>query len=167
MKKQTSEIVEGLINLTYKGKDPNVLFDQYKLYVESMDKISERRYQANSFFLLLHTVLISSITGFLSLSNQSTTRYGWIFFATIAGIVLSYTWYHLIQSYKQLNTGKFKIIHALEELLPVKIYSYEWEVLKHGDGTVYKPFSHIEILIPIVFGLFYGVIIIVLLVEIL
>lgn len=42
------------------------LFEQYKLYVESAEKISDRRQNANNYFLTINTALIS----FLGISFQ-------------------------------------------------------------------------------------------------
>lgn len=38
------------------------LFEQYKLYVEMADRISARRMLANSFFVGVHTALITAFT---------------------------------------------------------------------------------------------------------
>jgi len=165
MNKQSTESNAELFNKGSAGKDASLLFEQYRLYVESMDRISERRYQANTFFLTVNTILVTSLTGFLSLTKQPITRYGWIIFSAIAGIIFSFTWCRLIQSYRQLNRGKFKIIHALETHLPARLFAAEWDVLNHGDGTVYKPFSHIEMQVPLVFVLLYAALVIVLLIE--
>jgi len=55
-----------------------------------------------------------------------------------------------------LNTGKFKVLHKIESKLPLAIYEYEWEVLEEGKNKkVYYPFSHIELLIPWLFGIIY------------
>lgn len=146
-------------------RETELLFEQYKLYVELMDKVSERRHQANSFFLTVNTILVTALTSFVALTQQPHLRYGWVIGAVIAGIIFCLTWCRLIQSYKQLNTGKFEIIHLLETRLPARLFYAEWEVLKRGDGTVYKPFSHEEKRVPIIFLLLYAVLGIFLLLE--
>lgn len=42
------------------------LFEQYKLYIQSAEKISDRRQNANNYFITINTALIS----FLGLSFQ-------------------------------------------------------------------------------------------------
>jgi hypothetical protein len=168
MPTQPTDVMEKLFSKPpseMSEREASLLLEQYKLYVELMDKVSERRHQANSFFLTVNTLLVTALTGFISLTQQPKTRYGWIIFAAIAGIVFCLTWCRLIQSYKQLNTGKFKIIHMLETRLPARLFDAEWDALNRGDGTVYKPFSHIEMLVPVVFALLYLVLIIVLVPE--
>ncbi len=118
-------------------QEANLLIEQYKLYVEIMDKVSERRHQTNSFLLTVNTVLITLLAGFVSLTKQSNQSV-WLIVAAIAGGVFCYTWWRLIQSYGQLNAGKFKVIYLLETRLPARLFEAEWNALSHGDGTVYN-----------------------------
>ena len=72
-------------------------------------------------------------------------------------------WFSHIKASKQLNTGKFKIIHLIEKNLILRPYGAEWLALGQGkDKTLYKPFSGIETIIPWVF---FGLNIIVLLIQ--
>ena len=87
------------------------IFEQYKLYVEMADRISARRMLANSFFLGIHTALITAFTVLLKEKILSATLIGLSpFFAVI---VLCYVWWRIVHSYRQLNSGKFKVIHSI------------------------------------------------------
>lgn len=131
------------------------LFEQYKLYVESIEKTSDRRQQGNNYFLTINTALISLIG--LSFQFKIFENVNWIkALLAIVGIIICIVFWFLIRSYKQLNTGKFKVIHEIEKVLPLALYKYEWEILGKGeDKSKYYPFSHIELLIPWIFGLIY------------
>ncbi len=132
------------------------LFDQYKLYVESIEKTSDRRQSANSYFLTINTALISIIG--LSTQIEFFQESKWVYILLSAiGVIISIIFWFLIRSYKQLNTGKFKVLHQIEERLPIALYENEWKILGEGkDNSKYFPFSHIELYIPIVFGLIYA-----------
>lgn len=135
------------------------LLEQYKMYVEMADRISTRRQTANSYFLSINTALLA----FLGISSR-IENFGYSLFLSIlisiAGIVLCYTWYRLVRSYKDLNTGKFKVIHELEKKLPSSPYDAEWEAVGEGKNSkLYLPFTHIEIRIPWIFMLLYIVVI--------
>lgn len=68
----------------------------------------------------------------------------------------------MLRSYKQLNTGKFEVLHEIEKKLPLALYGFEWKILKEGkEKDVYFPFSHVEMLIPQVFGIAYFVLLLV------
>ncbi len=133
----------------------NHLFEQYKLFIESVEKTSDRRQQANNYFITINTALISFIG--LSFQINLFKNLPWlkILFAVL-GIVICFVFYFLIKSYKQLNTGKFAVIHEIEKHLPLALYKYEWQVLGEGkDKTKYYPFSHVELWIPRIFGILY------------
>ncbi len=129
-----------------------------------MDKVSERRYLANSFFLTINTVLVGLIAGFGAFLHQSQLL--WVIIACSAGFLLSYTWRRLIVSYKELNSGKFTIIHMLESRLPANLFAAEWDVLGKGIGPEYTPFSRTELNVPIVFMVLYVIIPILIILEI-
>ena len=70
----------------------------------------------------------------------------------LAGIAISYMWYRLIRSYRDLNSAKFKVIHQIEKKLPLSPFDAEWEAVGRGENSsLYLPFTHIEIGIPWVF----------------
>lgn len=146
-----SELENKLFNEKLVGSEQNtrVLFEQYKLYVELMDKVSERRNNVNTFFLSLNSILVTGLTVFLSQAKGPETHCAWIWIAAVAGIVSSVTWRRLVWSYGHLNTGKFQIIHLLESRLPARLFDAEWDALKHGE--LYKPFTQTELNVPLIF----------------
>jgi len=123
------------------------LFEQYRLYVDMADRISSRRQTANSYFLSINTALLGFV-GYVG--TKDTTGYLWL--VAPAGIALSYLWYRLIRSYRDLNTAKFKVVHEIEKRLPLSPYDAEWEAMGRGNNpALYKPFTHIETGVPWVF----------------
>jgi len=134
-----------------KNTDLNKILEIYKIYLQMADKISDRRQSANSFFLAINTVIVSSIS-YISISNTAYSSNLFYIFVSIAGMVICYYWYRLIRSYKDLNSGKFKVIHQIESYLPLSPYDTEWEMLGRGkDKKKYLPFTKIEMRIPWVF----------------
>jgi len=124
----------------------------YKLYVGMVDKISERRQAANSFFLTINTVIVGLIS-YLQLGQTVKTGSFFYLIVSVAGMIICYAWYRLVLSYKQLNSGKFKVIHLIEQKLPLAPYDAEWEMIGRGeDVKKYLPFTHVEFFVPWVFG---------------
>jgi len=135
------------------GYDDHAL-NQYRLYVEMADRISERREKANSFFLALNTAAVG-VSTYLTLSRASAHALveGSI---SLAGMTLCYLWYRIISSYRDLNSAKFKVVHEMEAQLPFKPYDAEWEAVGRGKNKkLYLPFTHIEILVPWIFLLLH------------
>lgn len=130
------------------------LFEQYKLYVELADRISARRMLANSFFVGVHTALITAFAVLLKEKMLLPSLIGLAPF--LAVILLCFVWWRVGHSYRQLNSGKFKVVHALEQMLPVAPYDAEWIALGGGkDRKLYLPLTHIENWVPVCFGVLY------------
>ena len=118
----------------------------YKMYVASAEATSARRQSANSFYLSVNTA-VAGLAGYLS---DSSSLFGWVI--SLAGILLCISWQRAVRAYKDLNTGKFKVIHKIERELPLSVYTEEWKALGQGhDPRLYLPFTRIEIWIPRVF----------------
>jgi hypothetical protein len=129
------------------------LFDQYKLMVEMADRVSARRMQANTFFLTVNTALLAV---FASLVKEEVL-FGFVGALPIGALlILCYVWWRIVFSYQQLNSGKFRVIHQLEQQLPVAPYAAEWIAVGEGkDPKRYLPLTHVENWVPRLFGLLY------------
>lgn len=151
-------VKEFLMSAEEKGYGANFkdhLLEQYKVYVQSAEKISDRRQSAISYFLTINAALISMIG--LSTQADILREAQWVrSIIAILGMFICVIFWFLIRSYKQLNTGKFRVIHEVEDLLPLSLYKREWTLLEEGKNRkIYFPFSHVELLIPWIFGIFY------------
>ena len=131
------------------------LLEQYKMYVQLADKISDRRHIANAFFISINTALVT-ILGTLKLKESTWIGPAWHAIVAMAGGVLCWTWYQTLRSYQNLNRGKFAVIHEIEQRLPIRPYDAEWATLGHGKlPEVYKPFTRVEQIVPGVFACLY------------
>jgi hypothetical protein len=131
------------------------LLEQYKVYLESAESNSSRRQNANSYFVTINTALIAFLS-YIHLGNQSNTNYYWLI--ALAGIAISFMWYRLIRSYRDLNSAKFQVLHQIEKKLPISPFDAEWEAVGRGKNSkLYLPFTNIEVGIPWVFLLLHVV----------
>lgn len=130
----------------------------YKLYVEMADRISSRRQSANSFFLSVNTAIIAVVSYIqLGLSKGENGDFYWLI--SLAGMALCYMWYRLIRSYKDLNSGKFKVVHSIEQNLPISPYDAEWESIGRGkNAKLYLPFTRVEMVVPWIFFVLHSVV---------
>jgi len=134
----------------------NHILEQYKIYIEMADRISERRNLANVFFLTLNTLCLTAI-GFM-FEKVSLIDPKWIILFPLFGVmILCLIWWWLLRSYRDLNSAKYKVVGHLERKLPASPYwSAEWEELGKGkDISKYLPLTALEKFIPMVFGLTY------------
>jgi len=132
----------------------SLLGGQYQLYVEMADRISARRMLANSFFVGVNTALIAALTIMLKNEILVPDLLGFAPFAAV--LLMCGVWWRLIKSYRQLNSAKFQIIHALEQALPADPYTAEWMLLDKGHSPQdYLPLTHVESWVPWCFALLY------------
>jgi len=130
------------------------LLEQYKLYVEMADKISERRMQTNKFYISLLSGLLALLSILVSVGKLNQT----LIFAlvSILGIALCVLWYINIRSYRCLNSGKFKVIHEIEQELPFRCYDREWEILGRGKKVKkYLQLTRVEQYVPFILAIPY------------
>ncbi|MDE0199668.1 MAG: hypothetical protein OXK78_15800 [Caldilineaceae bacterium] len=130
------------------------LFEQYKICVEMADRVSARRMLANSFFAGVHTTLAIAFTVLLKEKVLQSSLL--IFVPLVALLLLCYLWWSVVNSYRQLNSGKYKVVLALEQMLPVAPYHAEWIALGEGkDRKLYRPLTYEEKWVPVCFGVLY------------
>lgn len=122
---------------------------QYKLAVEMADRVSARRGTANLFYLSIQTTLLTA-AGLTYTTMQHATWYSTVTIA-LTGCTISGAWWRQLQSYKLLNQAKFVVINAMEDRLPVKVFSEEWEILKQQTSS-YIELGAIERVVPWLFA---------------
>jgi hypothetical protein len=152
-------IPKGIASLDEKQR--SVLFEQYKLFVDTMERVVNRRQTAHNFFLSANG-FVFTVVGFIAKDLKESPFFAFPIVAVcIVGVILSFTWYRLCRYYGLLNGGKFKVIHLLEQYLPARLFWAEWVALGKGnDPQKYQSFSRVEARMPIVFLVCYAVVIV-------
>ena len=136
------------------------LLDQYKLYVEMADRVSQRRDQSNRFYAGLVSAIIALLVvmGRLGVSGS-----GWsiaLLAAGLLGAALSLVWFINLGSYRALNSAKFRVINQMESQLPYAGYTEEWAYLRPAEGPArYFQLTRIERYVPLlILALFVGIV---------
>lgn len=140
----------------YGGHFKEHLLEQYKLYVEMADRISDRRERSNRFYISLLSALLALLS--IIVGRNILNRLQTVVFMTIGilGLGLCSLWIINIRSYRQLNSGKFKVIHEMEQNLPFNCYDREWEILGEGkEPKSYLQLTRVEQYIPIILAIPY------------
>jgi len=150
------KIEKSLFNDKYllENNDENqkVLFEEYKLLLQTSEALVVRRQTMNTFFLTANGVLVTMLG--LITGAKIESNYSYIYPCTLAivGSLLCLSWKNLVVSYGQLNKGKFAVLSKLEKHLPVSIFDAEWVALGTSkDKKKYKSFTQSEKKIPILF----------------
>ena len=128
------------------------LLELYKLHAELADRVSQRRETANCVYLILLTAIFALLAALARLGEGAVAD--WVVTAgCVLGVALSVSWFIVIRSYRQLNTGKFAALLELEEKLAYPFFRREWEILERGENIRrYWKLTVVETALPIIFG---------------
>lgn len=147
---------------TYGDKYPGHLLEQYKLYVEMADRISQRRDQSNRLYVTIVSALaaiVVVITRFGVPADAANGALSHIGFLAIGlfGLALSIIWFFNTRSYRTLNSAKFAIINEIEKQLPFAGYTEEWNILRPPVGSPrYLQLTRVEQFVPAIFATLFS-----------
>lgn len=131
-----------------------IILSQWQTCVELANSVSQRRDSMNNIMSTLNIAILTTTSAFWDTKS--------ITFCFI-GIGASLVWILLIGHYKKLNNAKYEVILKLEEKLPSKPMSDEWDILcshkKYREGT------NLERYLPIPFIIVYIIMISIKLLE--
>ncbi len=133
------------------------LLEIYKLHTKLADRVSQRREGANRLYAGLLVAFATFIIALIRFSIGPHGEEALLIEFAVAGIVgmgLSLSWFLVIRSYRQLNTGKFRALQEIEKQLDFEFLSREWELLREGrDFRTYWKLTVAESILPVMFGL--------------
>lgn len=133
----------------YGEKYHDHLLEQYKLYVEMADRVSQRREQSNRFYVTIVSALVALLVVMARLGPADSIWAAAALIAGLFGVALSVIWIINIKSYRTLNSAKFAVINAIEGQLPTAGYSDEWELLRPKVGPPrYLQLTRVEQWVP-------------------
>ena len=134
------------------------LLKQYTIYMDLTDKQGSKRDTQNSFFLALHTLIVSGI-GFCIYYLPDAVYFSIIL--SLLGLFFAATWQKLIITSRTLKDVAYRLINIFESRMPISGFSVQYKLLL--EDTKYKayyiPFTTIEEKIPKYFALSYTVLV--------
>lgn len=126
--------------------------EQYKLFVETEERLVSRRQEENRFFLSVNALVLTVLSFLFKQGLNDRAAWVGVVLLGCAGLILCYSWFRIIDSYRVLNEAKFAVIDQFEKKLPARMFGEEWDQAK---GRQYQPFTGIEREVPFVFGLLH------------
>lgn len=135
------------------------LLELYKLHAELADRVSQRREGANRLYVSILTGLLVAIAAIVRWGGEDLQTFTpWLLgIAGLLGTGLCTSWYIVIRSYRQLNSGKFAVLGELESRLAFPFFRKEWEILEQGKSfKKYWKLTVAETTLPFLFGIVYA-----------
>ena len=137
------------------------LIEIYKLHAGLADSVSRQRGTTNRFYILLMSGLSVLFSALLQLRNGVPLGGLMVGFGLL-GTSLAVAWYIHIRSYRQLNSGKFKPLHELEEKLAYPFFKREWELLEAGENrNKYWKLTVVETFVPLIFFVLFAAVLLI------
>ena len=136
--------------------DPNILLEQYKIFLQTSEDLISRRQNVNSFYISINSALVTVFSFVLALDMPSVYKLLISSVLTLVGVILSASWIRMLVSYGDLNSSKMKIISCIEKQLPASLYDAEWAALSDKlNKRKYVSFTNSEKNIPVLFIFVY------------
>ncbi len=123
-------------------------FEEYKLYYESTEKVTDRRIALNTWNYGLCTAILIGIAG---LSSWGASHSGFRLLVVLAivflaglGFGLCRLWIEQIRDYKSLNGAKFSVLNAIAPLVKFEAddtivsatpFAREWAILEKENAA--------------------------------
>lgn len=131
-----------------------LIFREYKLYAEQKENFIDRNFKTNRFYMISFVAVIFAMifTGnVVFMSKLSATL---VF--SLVGIAVCALWWMNVDSYNTLIKIKFSnVLEKIEEKLPVKPFTDEYEGIQEFKSKKVFMFSDIQKLIAVVGALFF------------
>lgn len=150
--KQTASPTASMSN-----EDKHLLFEQYKIMIDTSEKLMERRQSMVSLYITICTALIAFIGASFAFGNLLITAVITLLTGVIT-IILCYNWRSSLAAYELNNEGKFEVINQIEKHLPADMFECEY---RYNKMKGIRSYSAREKVLPSIF-MFVGVALIIL-----
>ena len=132
----------------------DLIFQEYKLYTEQKDKFVDRNFSTNRFYMIAIVVVIFAMiytSNVIFMGKLSATL-----LFSLLGIAVCVLWWMNVDSYNTLIKIKYaNVIEKIEDKLPVKPYTDEYEGIEDFRSKKIFMFSDIQKIIAVIGALFF------------
>lgn len=141
--------------------DAVVKFEEYKLFSELVQRLSERRQAASQTYLAVNTAAF----GVLAFLAKDAGFHGWGLVGVsvplfLVGTIACVIWHKIVTHFREIIGWHYERLRDMEEVLPdsARVYSREWERFYQAQASKKGfSFSQLEIWLPRLFIALYAV----------
>ena len=135
---------------THSREDMQLLMEQYRIMIETSEKLMERRQETVGLYTTLCTALLALIGASFAFEEAFISGLVLLICGLIL-VILCRNWRLSLESYDLNNTGKFKVINLIEKKLPADMFECEYRFNKING---IRSFSTREKMLPTIFSIF-------------
>jgi hypothetical protein len=121
----------------------------YKIMADSAEKTSDRRQQANNFFIGVNVAIAAGYTFLVKAEQQAL-----IFLAAGVAVAVCFLWGLTLWYYRSLSSAKFQMLGEFEVEKGIPGYQREWEIFsaRHPFGKRKISLALIELIFAVMAG---------------
>lgn len=133
-------------------------WDEYKMFVEDTQRLSDRRQAANNIYLSVNSLLLGAVALLVQLGGLNQPVFlPIVILIAIAGFFICRDWLRLLLTYRQLLNLRFSVLKEREKSFTGSFTMYHVEDREMGYSDPQQGFWRIEINLPSVFRFVYAV----------
>lgn len=136
-------------------EDKQLLLDQYRIMIDTSEKLMERRQAVGNLYTTICTALIAFIGASFGFGSLVVSAIASLMSGIII-IVLCYNWRLSLNAYELNNAGKFEVINHIEKHLPADMFECEY---RYNTLNGIRSYSAREKMLPSIFTLFGAILI--------
>lgn len=136
-------------------------FDQYKLFVEAHQKLTERRKDLNNFYITINSIIISTLGVMSKGLVVPTNNLALTSVLLILGIGSIVSWLGVLRLYYTVNFKSYQMLQEFEKHFPARVFTAFYDDMAQVDHQKKKEkrknnfLLNKEIFIPYCFLLAY------------
>lgn len=131
-----------------------VLLEQYKLVITSLDNTNQTRESLNTFWISSHSIVVTALAFFMNSDAFNTLQKHYLLWVIVSlGAFLSLSWIQAISTIIRTTYIRNQIIIKLEQYFPANVFTAQM-ISNEGTSSTEK-LSIKEIQVPIFFLLCY------------
>lgn len=136
-----------------------ILLEQYKVYIDKMNQVSEQRKNNSNFYITLLSGMLVILAFIVSNNLYLEILHLILVCIALFGIALCIAWYFQIRSHKQLFNVKYSIIKEIEKKLEFPIHDTELRELERQK--LFFSLLGVESIVPVLLGIAYVILFII------
>ena len=133
-------------------EDKELLLEQYRIMIETSERLMERRQALVNLYITICSALIAFIGASFAFGDLLISAIVCLLSGVVL-IVLCNNWRSSLSAYELNNSGKFEVINQIEKYLPAEMFECEY---RYNTLNGIKSYSSREKTLPIIF-MFFGV----------
>jgi hypothetical protein len=132
-------------------QDRRALVEQYRMIMDSINKLNDVRETANNFWTGLNGALIGTIAYVKDMQSVGESpKFVFLITLIILGIIMSSSWIMFLENVKKNIDIRNEMLIEIERHLPAKIFTFAIHAISGRGSLSYK-----EMTVPILFLLGY------------